>query len=66
MKLAEWLVTKGIRQAELSRMLNVTQPTVHNWVNRKAPPSSRQMMRLYLMSNGKVNLKDWCEEFEVK
>jgi len=66
MKLAEWLVTKGIRQAELSRMLNVTQPTVHNWVNRKAPPSSRQMMRLYQMSNGKVNLKDWCEEFEVK
>lgn len=66
MKLAEWLVTKGIRQAELSRMLNVTQPTVHNWVNRKAPPSARQMMRLYQMSGGKVNLKDWCEEFEVK
>jgi predicted XRE-type DNA-binding protein len=66
MKLAEWLVTKGIRQAELSRMLNVTQPTVHNWVNRKFPPSSKQMMRLYQMSNGKVGLKDWCEEFEVK
>jgi predicted transcriptional regulator len=66
MKLAEWLVTKGIRQAELSRMLDVTQPTVHNWVNRKAPPSARQMMRLYQMSGGKVNLKDWCEEFEVK
>ena len=35
MKLAEWLVSKGIRQADLSRMLDVTQPTVHNWVNRK-------------------------------
>jgi len=66
MKLAEWLVTKGIRQAELSRMLDVTQPTVHNWVNRKAPPSARQMMRLYQMSGGKVGLKDWCEEFEVR
>jgi hypothetical protein len=47
-------------------MLDVTQPTVHNWVNRKAPPSSKQMMKLYQMSKGKVGLKDWCEEFEVK
>lgn len=66
MKLAEWLVTKGIRQADLSRMLDVTQPTVHNWVNRKVAPSSKQMMKLYRMSGGKVGLKDWCEEFEVE
>jgi predicted transcriptional regulator len=65
MKLAEWLVSKGIRQADLSRMLDVTQPTVHNWVNRKSPPSAKQMMKLYQMSKGKVGLKDWCEEFEV-
>jgi hypothetical protein len=47
-------------------MLDVTQPTVHNWVNRKAPPSAKQMMKLYQMSKGKVGLKDWCEEFGVE
>ena len=63
MKLAEYLMEKGLRQAEFARIMNVTQPTVHNWIYRKAPPSAMHMMKLYKLSKGKVALKDWCEEF---
>lgn len=64
MKLAEWLVLKGKSQAEFSRDMEVTQPCVHFWVNGIQPPSSINMMRIYRLTNGKVGLKDWCEEFD--
>lgn len=63
MKLAEYLVSKGMRQAELARFLNVSQPTIHHWIYKKAPPSGRHMMEIYKWSNGRVGLKDWCEDF---
>lgn len=66
MKLAEYLVFKGIRQAELARRMNVTQPTVHNWIYKKAPPSANHMMELYKMSKGRIGLKDWCDDFYTK
>lgn len=66
MKLAEYLVFKGIRQAELARIMNVTQPTVHNWIYKKAPPSAMHMMEIYKMSKGRVGLKDWCDDFYSK
>ena len=66
MKLAEYLVFKGIRQAELARLMNVTQPTVHNWIYKKAPPSAMHMMQIYKMSKGRVGLKDWCDDFYSK
>lgn len=63
MKLAEYLVLKGIKQAEFARIMNVTQPTVHNWIYRKAPPSGMHMMEIYKWSGNRVGLKDWCEDF---
>lgn len=63
MKLAEYLVHRGVKQADLARKLNVTQPTVHNWIYKKAPPSAMHMMELYKWSNGRIGLKDWCEDF---
>ena len=63
MKLAEYLVLRGVKQADLARKMNVTQPTVHNWIYKKAPPSAMHMMELYKWSNGRIGLKDWCEEF---
>lgn len=63
MKLAEYLVSKGIRQAELARIMNVSQPTIHNWIYKKSPPSGQHMMEIYKMSKGRIGLKDWCEDF---
>ncbi|MGB0818200.1 MAG: YdaS family helix-turn-helix protein [Candidatus Puniceispirillaceae bacterium] len=64
MRLAEWLVHKGLRQADLARDMGVTQPTVHNWIYNKRPPSGTHMMDIYRMSGGKVGLRDWCEAFD--
>jgi len=63
LKLAEYLVNKGIKQAEFARIMNVTQPTVHNWIYKKAPPSAMHMMEIYKWSGNRVGLKDWCEDF---
>lgn len=63
MKLAEYLVSKGMKQADFARLMNVTQPAVHNWIYKKAPPSSRQMMKIYKWSGCRIGLKDWCEDF---
>jgi len=66
LKLAEYLVEKGIRQAELARHFDVSQPTVHNWIYSKALPSGQHMVDIYKWSKGKVNLKDWMEQHEQK
>ena len=63
MKLAEYLVKKGISQQELAQKLDVTQPTIHNWIYSKVPPSGMNMMLIYKLSKGRVGLKDWCEDF---
>ena len=61
--LAKWLITKGMKQADLARELKVTQPCVHAWIYGVRPPNATNMMKLYQMSNGKVGLKDWVEVF---
>lgn len=66
MKLAEYMVSKGLRQSDLAKRLSVSQVTVHNWVNGKSPPSGKHMMDIYVMSKGKVGLKDWAELFDVE
>jgi transcriptional regulator with XRE-family HTH domain len=65
MKLAEWLVSRGVSQNEFSKEFGVSQATISFWVNAEQPPSGANMMKLYRMTNGKVALKDWCEEFGV-
>lgn len=64
MKLAEWMVSKGVSQVDLANMLGVTRPAVHHWLNGVQSPSGQHMMKIYRMSGGKVGLKDWCEEFD--
>lgn len=63
MTLAKWLITKGMSQADLARELKVTPPCVHAWIYGVRPPNARNMMTIYRMSGGKVNLKHWCEVF---
>jgi hypothetical protein len=43
--------------------MKVTQPTVHNWIYGKRPPSGLHMIQIHKMSAGKVGLKDWAEVF---
>lgn len=62
MRLAEYLVSKGLKQAEFARMMGCTAPCVHNWIYRKSLPSSRQMIEVYKITGGRVALKDWMEE----
>lgn len=63
MKLAEYMMSKSMSQAELARLLNVSQPAVHHWLNRVQPPNGHRMMEIYRLSGGRVGLKDWCEDF---
>ena len=63
LKLAEYLVSKGISQTECAKSLNVNRSNVHHWIYKYSPPSGQKMMEIYRWSNGRVGLKDWCEEF---
>jgi predicted transcriptional regulator len=64
MKLAEYLVKKGISQAEASRQLDVTQVAIHQYIYRKSLPSGQMMINIYKWSGGQVNLIDWVREFD--
>ena len=66
MKLAEYMVSKGLRQSDLAKTLGVSQVTIHNWIYHKRPPSGQHMMDIWKMSGGKINLKDWAEAFSEK
>ena len=62
MKLAEYLVSKGLKQADFARMMGCTAPCVHNWIYKKSLPSTRQMIEVYKQTGGKVSLTDWMED----
>jgi DNA-binding transcriptional regulator YiaG len=64
-KLAEYMMMRGVTQSELARTMNVTRASVNNWIYHRTPPSGQKMMELYKWSGGKVGLKDWCGEFDV-
>jgi len=63
MKLAKYLMFKGLSQSEASRQLGITQVAVNHYLNRKSVPSGRMMIKIFQWSKGKVNLSDWSEEF---
>ena len=65
MKLAEWMISKEMSQADLSKHLGVSQAAISFWLNARQSPSGQHMMKIYRMSGGKVGLKDWCEDFGV-
>ena len=66
MKLAEYMVSKGLRQSDLAKTLGVSQVTIHNWIYHKRPPSGQHMMDIFKMSGGRINLRDWAEAFDEK
>ena len=65
MKLAEYLVAKGLKQADFARIMDCTAPCVHNWIYKKSLPSTRQMIEVYKQTGGKVSLTDWMEDSNV-
>ena len=65
MKLAEYLVAKGLKQADFARIMGCTAPCVHNWIYKKSLPSTRQMIEVYKQTGGKVSLTDWMEDSNV-
>lgn len=65
MKLAEYLVAKGLKQADFARIMGCTAPCVHNWIYKKSLPSTRQMIEVYKQTGGKVSLTDWMEDSDV-
>lgn len=41
--LRDYMKNNGLTQAEMARLLGVTQPTVWEWLNGKSFPSSRML-----------------------
>lgn len=59
MKLQAYMVSKGIRQVDLAKMLKVNQSSINKWLYKKSLPSGKHMIRIFKLSDGQVNLKDW-------
>ncbi len=59
MKLQAYMVSKGIRQVDLAKILKVNQSSINKWLYKKSLPSGKHMIRIFELSDGQVNLKDW-------
>jgi transcriptional regulator with XRE-family HTH domain len=59
MKLQAYMVSKGIRQVDLAKILKVNQSSINKWLYKKSLPSGKHMIRIFQLSDGQVNLKDW-------
>ncbi len=59
MKLQAYMVSKGIRQVDLAKTLKVNQSSINKWLYKKSLPSGKHMIRIFKLSDGQVNLKDW-------
>tara|TARA_Y100001973_G_C4995172_1_gene230880 strand:+ start:265 stop:447 length:183 start_codon:yes stop_codon:yes gene_type:complete len=59
MKLKAYMVSEGIRQVDLAKILNVNQSSINKWLYKKSLPSGKHMIQIYKLSKGEVNLKDW-------
>tara|TARA_R100001509_G_C4791745_1_gene190007 strand:- start:154 stop:318 length:165 start_codon:yes stop_codon:yes gene_type:complete len=53
------MVSEGIRQVDLAKILNVNQSSINKWLYKKSLPSGKHMIQIYKLSKGEVNLKDW-------
>tara|TARA_A100001037_G_C15044609_1_gene587147 strand:+ start:50 stop:244 length:195 start_codon:yes stop_codon:yes gene_type:complete len=59
MKLIQYLVQNEISQKKLAELLQVSQPTIHKWLNDKAIPSGRRIVEIERLTDGKVSAKDF-------
>lgn len=61
MKLAQYLVSKQISQKKLAELLKVSQPTIHKWLNNKAIPSGKMLVKIDSLTSGEVGAKDFLD-----
>ncbi len=59
MKLTQYLVQNEISQKKLAELLQVSQPTVHKWLNDKAIPSGKKLVQIERLTDGKVGARDF-------
>jgi len=61
MQLTQYLVENQISQKQFSQLLEVSQPTVHKWLNKKAIPSGRRILQIYRLTEGEVSAEDFID-----
>ena len=57
MKLIQYLVQNEISQKKLAELLQVSQPTVHKWLNNKAVPSGKKLVLIERLTDGEVGAR---------
>ena len=45
-RLREYMTNRGLTQAELAALLGVSQPTVSDWLNGNALPSTKKLLKI--------------------
>tara|TARA_Y100001937_G_scaffold18847_1_gene26022 strand:- start:13 stop:201 length:189 start_codon:yes stop_codon:yes gene_type:complete len=61
MKLTQYLVQNEISQKKLAEILQVSQPTVHKWLNNKAIPSGKRIIQIEKLTDGNVRARDFID-----
>lgn len=61
MQLTQYLVENQISQKKFSELLDVSQPTVHKWLNKKAIPSGKRLLQIYQLTKGDVSAEDFID-----
>ena len=61
MKLLQYLVQNEISQKKLAEILQVSQPTVHKWLNNKAIPSGKRIIQIEKLTDGNVRARDFID-----
>ena len=61
MKLTQYLVQNEISQKKLAEILQVSQPTVHKWLNNKAIPSGKRIIQIEKLTDGNVRAMDFID-----
>ena len=61
MKLTQYLVQNEISQKKLAEILQVSQPTVHKWLNNKAIPSGKRLIQIEKLTDGNVRARDFID-----
>ena len=59
MKLIQYLIQNEISQKKLAELLQVSQPTVHKWLNNKAVPSGKKVVQKERLTDGEVGARDF-------
>ena len=61
MNLRDWLATKRMKAADLSRALYIHPSCLTNYMSGKRPPSYEVVRTVYMFTEGAVGVLDWPE-----